>query len=341
METSLMRRIPRWVPQTLAYAISAASLVWVFYGFPFHDLIPAIRALDWRWVSLGVVANLAVYVAQGWRWNTLLSPVASLGLWRTVQAIYIGLFANEVLPLRTGEVIRCYLLAHWNGLRLSLGFASAAVERLIDGLWMLVAFFVTVSLVSGVPEDLLLFVQIMGGFLVIGAIVLFWVMAHKQHAHSIVRESSRWASTLRHVVEGIHLMGNPGTLIRTVFISLAYLVLQVLSVYALMKAYGMDLSFWVAGGVLAVVRFAIVVPNAPANLGLFQVACVLALGLFDVDRNDAKTLSFIMFFALSLPLVIGGAVAVLLTGVNLSELRERAKGGLHGSGHRGEHLPEA
>ena len=42
----------------------------------------------------------------------------SLPLWRTVQSIYIGLFANEVLPLRVGELIRCYLLAHWNSLRI-------------------------------------------------------------------------------------------------------------------------------------------------------------------------------------------------------------------------------
>ena len=41
-----------------------------------------------------------------------------------MQSIYIGLFANELLPLRPGELIRCYLLAHWSDLRLSLTFAS-------------------------------------------------------------------------------------------------------------------------------------------------------------------------------------------------------------------------
>jgi hypothetical protein len=87
----------------------------------------------------------------------------------------------------------------------------------------------------------------------------------------------------------------------------------------------LDLSFWVAGGVLAILRFATVVPNAPGNVGLFQVACVLALGLFDVERNDAKTFSFVMFFALTLPLLIGGAVATALTGLNLGEIRERAQ----------------
>jgi len=39
----------------------------------------------------------------------------------------------------------------------------------------------------------------------------------------------------------------------------------------------------------------------------------------------AKDFSFVMFVALTLPLLIGGAVATALTGVNLGELRERAR----------------
>ena len=110
------------------------------------------------------MADLAVYVCHGWRWITLLGPVVRLRLWRTVQAIYIGLFANEVLPLRTGELIRCYLLAHWNSLRLSLSFASAAVERLIDGFWMLAAFLITASFVHRIPRDIMLAGAGAGGF---------------------------------------------------------------------------------------------------------------------------------------------------------------------------------
>ena len=129
---------------------------------------------------------------------------------------------------------------------------------------------------------------------------------HKQHAHAVLSES-RWSATLRHIVEGLHLMGNPHTLGLTAVISLLYFGLQVLSVFALMRAYGLDLSFWVAGGVLTLVRLSTVVPNAPGNLGLINLACVMALGLFEVEKTDAKTFSIILFVALTLPLLIGGA----------------------------------
>jgi glycosyltransferase 2 family protein len=317
------RRIPAWLPQAVLYCLSAACLVWVLHGYPLRDLVAAIAALDFRWVLLAVACDLSVYVCHGWRWNTLLAPVVRLRLWRTVQAIYIGLFANELLPLRTGEVIRCYLLAHWNNFRISLSLSSAGVERLIDGLWMVAAFAVTAGFVKGIPRDLTLLVRVLAGLLVLGAGALFWVVWHKQEAHAAIHQR-RGASTLRHIVEGLHLMGSASTLGKTALLSLLYLVLQIATVWALMKAYGLDLSFWAAGGVLTVVRLATVVPNAPGNLGLFQVACVLALGLFDVEKNDAKTFSFIMFFSLTLPLLVGGAIATALAGLNLGELRDRA-----------------
>jgi uncharacterized protein (TIRG00374 family) len=326
------RKLPGWLPQVLGYGISIACLVWVMHGYPIHDLITTIASLDFRWVFAAVAFDLSVYVCHGWRWKTLLAPVVRLGLWRTVQSVYIGLFANEVLPLRTGELIRCYLLAHWNNFRISLSFSSAAVERMIDGFWMVGCFFLTAGFVSGIPRDLMILVQVICGLLAFCAAVLIWIIARKQDAHAAIGES-RWSATLRHVIDGLHLMGNLHTLGMTALISLIYLALQVLSVWALMKAYGLDLSFWVAGGVLAIVRFGTVVPNGPGNVGLFQFVCVLALGLFDVEKNDAKTFSFIMFFALTVPLLIGGAVATALTGLKLGELHMRARRGIDSVHH--------
>ena len=324
------RKLPSWVFQAAGYAVSAICLVWVMHKYDWHQLIPTIQQLDFRWVLLAIGADLAVYISHGWRWKTLLEPVVRLRLWRTVQAIYIGLFANEVLPLRTGEVIRCYLLAHWNNLRISLSLASAAVERLIDGFWMVAAFLITAGLVRRIPKDLTILVQIVTAFLIVGAILLVWIVAHKHEAHAAIAES-RWAATLRHIVEGLSLMGNPQTISKTAGISLIYLFLQFLSVWALMKADGLDLSFWAAAGVLTLVRFGTVVPNAPGNVGLFQVAVVVALRLFDVEKNDATNFSFIMFFALTIPLLIGGAIATALTGLNISELRARAHHSVHGA----------
>lgn len=317
------RRLPPWTPQVAGYAISAVCLVWVLHNYPIRDLIPAIRALDWKWVFLAVALDLLVYVCHGWRWVLLLRPVERLPLWRTVQAIYIGLFANEVLPLRVGELIRGYLLAHWNDMAFSVVLASEAIERIIDGIWMIVTFIIAAHALTlpGWLQDSVRLVEFAVG---LGVVLLIYVMVRKEHAHAMVKES-RWAAGLRHVVEGVHTMGNRGTMGRVVPVSLLYLLLQALSYWALMKAYLLDLSPWDAVAVLAIVRLGTAIPNAPGNIGTLNAACVFALRTFGIEENPAKTFSFVLLFALTLPLIIGGAIATALTGLNLGEIHHHAR----------------
>jgi len=316
------RKIPKWLLPLLGYTLSAASLVWVFRGFNFQQTLADLESLDWRYVLIAVVFELSVYVSHAWRWNILLQPVARPSFWRSVQAIYIGLYANEILPLRTGEVIRCYLLSHWNDIPISLALSSAAIERILDGIWLVVALFITTRLVP-LSRYLVDRTQVMGLGLCVLLTLLIFIAVHKQKAHAVVSES-RWASGLRHVVEGIHAMGNWRTMLATAGASLVYLALQIVPVWALMEGYGLDLSIWAAAAVFIILRLGTVIPNAPGNAGLYQFFCVLGLGLFNVPKSTAVGFSLMMFGVLTLPLLIGGFVAVALTGLKLHDIRSRA-----------------
>jgi hypothetical protein len=53
--------------------------------------------------------------------------------------------------------------------------------------------------------------------------------------------------------------------------------------------------------------------------------------LFGVEKADATTFSILVFGAITLPLLVGGAVAVALTGLNLKEIHHRARKGLEAS----------
>jgi hypothetical protein len=317
--------MPRWALQVFGYLLSAVCLLWVFHNYRLGELLPQLRQLEWQWLALGIGLDLAVYLTQSWRWVLLYRPVSRLPYWRTVQAIFVGLFANEVLPLRVGEVIRCYLLAHWNDQLFSVVLASIAIERLIDGFWMILSFVIVAQHLRGIPEWLTFIVRLMEVLLVVGGTLLAYVMIHKSHAHAMVKES-RWAATLRHVVEGLHTMGNWRTLAQVMPVSFLYLVLQVFSYWALMKSFALDLTAWDAVAVLAIVRLGTVVPNAPGNIGLINLACVIALNkVFGVETNDAKNFSIVLFLALTLPLIAGGAIATALTGLNLGEIHHHAR----------------
>ncbi len=306
----------------LGYTLSAASLIWVFHDFDVRRTVADFWTVDWRYVLLAVISDLCIYLIHAWRWNILLRPVASLSFCRTVLAIYIGLYANEILPLRTGEVIRCYLLAHWNNIPISLSISSAAIERILDGIWMVLAVFITTKLIA-LPPLLVAGTEwlALGLGVLLGMIV--FVAVHKQGAQAMFSETG-WTKGLRHVIEGIHVMGNWRTLLATAGASLVYLALQIVPVWALMEGYGLDLSIWAAATVFIVIRLGTVIPNAPGNAGLYQASCLLALGLFNVPRPTAVTFSIVMFGVLTLPLLVGGFIAVTLTGLKLGDIRSRA-----------------
>jgi uncharacterized protein (TIRG00374 family) len=309
----------------LGYAAAVACLVWVFHGVDRDQFFEQLGKLDWRFVALAVAFDLSIYVCGGWRWSVMLKPIADVQFWRAVQSIYIGLFANEVLPLRTGEVIRCYLLAYWSHIPLTHALSSAAIERVLDGVWLVIAFLITSMLVE-LPGFLVdaarLLALLLAGLLAILVAIAYW----KHHAHAFV-SSSKWVSALQRLIDGLHAMGNARTMFGTLGISAIYLLLQIFSVYWLMVGYNIGLSFWAASAVLIITRLGTAVPNTPGNVGSFQVFCVLALGLFGVDKSTAAGFSLVLFLTLTLPLLIGGFIAVALTGLRLGDIRHRAARG--------------
>ena len=317
------RKIPGWLMPALAYALSAASLIWVFHDFDFQHTLTAVRTLNWRYVAFAVIVDLSVYLCHGWRWNILLRPVARLSFWRTVQAIYIGLYANEILPLRTGEVIRCYLLAHWNKVRISIALSSAAIERILDGIWLVIALIITTQTVA-LPSGLVQATFVLSAFILVLTSILIFIAVRQQTAPDTIpkhwRENVYWQ-----VVAAIRTIGNRRTMLAGAGASFVYLALQVIALWALMEGYGLDLSIGAAAVVYIVNRLGTVIPNAPGNAGVTQVFYVLGLQLFSVPQATAKEFSFIAFVILTLPLLIGGFVAVALTGLKLHDIRLRAQ----------------
>jgi hypothetical protein len=315
--------MPAWLLPALGYGLSLASLIWVFQGFKLKEVLDAFTSLDWRYVTVAVISDLSIYLCGGWRWTILLRPISKTSFWRAVQAIYIGLYANEILPLRTGELIRCYLMAHWNNVPMALALSSAAIERILEGIWLVAAFLATaffIDLPGGVKEGAI----ILAVLLLLLTALMVLIFFKKHHAHAAL-SGSRWSKIWQDIVDGVHAMGNRTTMSLATAISLLYLVMQIVPVWALMQAYGLDLSFWAASAVLIIRILGTVIPNAPGNAGLYQVMCILGLGLFGVDKPTAVGFSLMMFGVLTLPLLIGGAVAVALSGLKLGEIRSRAR----------------
>ena len=314
----------KWV----SYLISGICLWWVYHNFEWSVEIQKLKMIHWGWIVLAACCDFLVYIVQSWRWNALLKPVARVPFWRTVQAIYIGLFANEVLPLKSGEVVRCYLVAHWNRLPFPKVFSAAMIERLIDGT-ILVAGFYWILRHGQLPQQVRAGVAVLVGLVaVLGTLVLFAVLNKRFARH--VTTGHRWSESLYMIVEGLHLMARSPSSIQAVLGSLVYLGLQVFPVYALLAGYNLRLDWTDALIVLLITRLGTIVPGAPSNIGVFQLVAFVALNtVLGVDAETAKSVAFLMFLVITVPLILGGTVALALTGSDLREVYEQARNYRH------------
>jgi glycosyltransferase 2 family protein len=310
-----------------ANLLSVGCLVWALQDAEIGRLGEEIRELDWRWVAVGVVADILVYVCQAWRWSILLRPIAFASLGQSLRAIYVGLFANEILPFRSGELIRCYLQARWSKLAFPVVLSSALVERVFDGVWLMTFFLVAVKLtrlpdwVSRFAIALAFLVAVLAG--IIAVILLF----RKRSEEWLSRPPARaWKAKIFEIIEDLHAMGKARSFPQAFLASLPYLAMQVVPIYALMKAYGFEGPvLGPAAVVMLVLRLGTVVPSAPGNLGTFQVLAAQGLSLFIDDAAMAKRFSFLLWSLITLPLLIGGFVALAWTGLRLRQVQEEAQ----------------
>lgn len=297
-------------------------MVWVLNGAGLQHIWSETQHMHWRWVLFAVLSDVFVYLLHGFRWKLLLAPVQPVRFAHAVEAIYVGLFANEVLPLRAGELIRCFLLSKSASLPLSVSFASALIERIFDGIWLMACFFFCLHM-GKLPGVLLKGGYILGVLIAVcGAILAYGMYAQRQSVDLFFGMAwPRWFTTL---IEDLHLIGHSRYLYFSFLVSGAYMLAQMLPIYLLVRASSLAVAWTASFTMLVLLRLSSIVPQAPGNLGSFQWVAAHTLMMFGLGAAHAKRFSLILWAVVTLPLIAIGFIALALEGINMSHLHEEA-----------------
>ncbi len=326
-ELSPKRSIRHRLLLAVTYLVSFGSLYWAVRDTKLAELKDDILTMDWTWVALAVIAELSVFFWHAWRWTLVLRPVTKkIAYWDSLRAVYVGLFANEILPFRVGEVIRCYLLGKWINQPFSVVLASWLIERIFDGIWLSIAMFVVVKMYTWPPELRYVVDGAYALFFIVfaGALVLAVAMFQKRR-FPLMENEPRWRRTLRILMDDLSLIGHSKYLYYAAAVSLLFLVIQVLPIYFAMKAYSFESGIWNAVVLMIILRLGSVPPQAPGNIGIFQLLTRLTLEkIFFVVPGDAARFSLMLWAIVTIPLIIGGFIAMLMTGSRLDQIRAGA-----------------
>ncbi len=280
--------------------------------------------LNWWLIALAIFFDIASYYCQGARWKLLLRPLGKISSLQTTQAIYAGLFANEIVPLRPGELVRAYLVSRWLATGLVSVIPSMAVERMFDGVWLAFAIALAAFYVP-LPPIVLKAEGILGATMIVVVCLFAYLLFGKPQTQGAstsgwkpLRAIQRLFGRLRGELQQI---GTAGTSHVSFGVSLFILVFQILAFWLVMRACGLQSSLWAGAVVLLIVHIGTAIPNAPSNVGTYQFFTVVGLRLFGIDKTMATGFSVVVFTVLTIPLWVLGLLALSRGGMTLSFIR--------------------
>lgn len=311
----------------IGYLVAAACLIWVVHDIRWSELLGHMLAMSGWLLIPAVASDIGSYVSQGVRWSLLTRPMGRLTASQATQAIYAGLFTNEVLPLRMGEVVRGYLVTRWTPIPVTGVLSSMLVERFLDGVWMVLAVGVVVLTVP-LPDYLVDAEDLLAaGIFVAAALFVVMVLWRSGPAEPAAPPGDVRQSRLRHwlstVMEAIRQIGGSRWFFVAAAMSALLLALQVVSFWLVMEAYHLRLSLWQGAAVFLIVHLGTMTPGAPSNVGTYQFFTVVGLSLFGVDKTLATGFSFVVFLILTFPLWAIGLWAFGRAGLTLSSVRQQ------------------
>ncbi|MEI6124958.1 MAG: lysylphosphatidylglycerol synthase transmembrane domain-containing protein [Pseudomonadota bacterium] len=317
----------RTARQILGFLLAGACLAWVFHDIDYRELLQNMSAVNWWWILPAVVLDILSYVCQGLRWQLLLRHFGRITTFEATKAIYAGLFLNEIIPLRVGELVRTYIVSRWLSIKFISAIPSVVVERLFDAIWLGAGIGIT-AIVIQVPENLMAAADNIGiAVLLATGMFLYLIVFRKQSAKAQGTGHIRWkplrmaAVFFNSIADEIQVLGTSRFFYFSFVASSLILVMQILAFWFVMLAYGLTLSLWIGTAVLLLLHLGTVLPNAPSNVGTYQLLCVVGLAFFGVDKTVAAAFSVVVFIILTLPLWAVGLFAIGRCGMTLQEIR--------------------
>jgi uncharacterized protein (TIRG00374 family) len=346
--TAHHKKLRGWLRMALSYALAIACLVWVFHDYDFSDLLRRVVTLNPLLVAMAIICDVLSFVCQGLRWRLLLKPFGSISVLRATQAIYSGMFVNEVLPMKLGELLRAYLVSRWTSVKLATVATSVVIERLFDGFWLATAFVMTMIFIP-LPRRLIEAGDALGALvlILIGLLIALSLrrtsfpafvagahvgdVRHSQNRSSEGGERKRkpveWslarslgARLDRIAVELRAILHAPSSL-SAFALSLLLVSLQWFAFWLAMLAFGLRLSPLTAAAVFVIVHVGTLLPGEPANIGTYQFFTFFGLVLFGVDKTSAAGFSLVVFVLLSVHTWGLGFWALRRSGLTLLGMR--------------------
>jgi len=308
------------VPRVVASLVIGGGFLWLLLrgGLPLIPPRAALARLPLSYLAASLGLVLAGIALRTHRWVYLIRPVApALPVRRIMGVCLLGFAAVFLAPLRSGELVRPYLISKGGKPTFMQAAGTVGAERIIDGLLVTLFTFVSLSLakkISPLPSrlgDLPLPVAAVPAA-VYGALILFSCafagmtlfyvargLAGRLTRRVVGLVSTRAAEfaagTLERLADGLSFLPSRGNLLRFLRSTLGYWGFNILSQWVLLRGLGLQASFAQATACIGIQGLGSLVPAGPGMFGAYQIAGFSALAMF-FPMGEVTTVGAVFVF---------------------------------------------
>ena len=290
---------------------SSAFFLWLVFRDADLDAVwRALRGADLGLVLLAAVVIQGVYVAQGARWR-LIADTLELTVRRFYALVLGGIGANNVLPLRIGDLLRARWLSTSARIPAGRAFGSVFRDRACDVLTLVVALVVSLPVVG----DAAWVARIAVGGIVLLVVVALVFAGAVIYARTKPRGRREGRSLVRLLLrDTIDELASPigrRRLVLALALSTVAWGAWAFAAGLVCRSLGISLSPVELVFVTAVINLGVVIPSSPGFIGTYQWLAVSALGVVGVDGEVAIAFSLLMQAIWYVPTtIVGGVVAI-------------------------------
>ena len=316
----------------------------------------ALRHASYGYLIPAALCGAVGYCLRTWRWGQILSRTKAIPFTRLFPVLMVGFATNNLLPARVGEFVRAYVLGREEGVSPSLALATIVVERVCDGLTLIMLMALTLAFFPLPVSDprlqtIELVATIIFGVAALGLIALLLaprpILAIVRFCLRPIpaRFAARITGLLDQFIAGLEALRSPLALARIAGLSGLVWLCEGGTFAFVLLAFPLGLSGgqWFAAAVflLVFVNLGIMIPSAPGYVGTYQLFAKLALGAFGVAASAAVALSFVAH-ALQYTLITSvGLLSLWHLGLSPRNLGKMARAEREAVSHPGLPLPEA
>ncbi len=265
---------------------------------------------QWRFDLLYLIPYLAILTAIHFlrviRWYPLLRPIAYVSFSRLNRVSAIGFMYLFALPLRIGELARPYLIADRGDIKMSEALATVVVERVVDGLIVSIVLFFVLFFLPGqggagfdeIQLGAYLALVIFGGAMLVLTLAYIWREWTLQVLDRLLGLVSKGlAEGVRGLLErfffGLSALPDVRYFLSFIFYSLVYWALNGYGYYVLALGFeGLNVPLLAAYAMMCCVVVGMMLPNPPANVGVFWYFLLKPLALYGVVAGDPTAIAF-------------------------------------------------